>query len=38
VHEAATPEQSAKAYQEALAALETAIGQLEPLPSADRSR
>jgi hypothetical protein len=38
VHEAATPEQSAKAYQEALAALEIAIAQLEPLPSADRSR
>ena len=38
VHEAATPEQSAKAYQDALAALEAAIGQLGPLPSTDGSR
>jgi len=38
VHEAATPEQSAKAYQDALAALEAAIGQLSPLPPADGSR
>lgn len=36
-HEAATPEQSRKAYQDALAALEAAIGQLGPLPPADGS-
>ena len=35
VHEAGTPAQSAKAYQDALAALEAAIGQLGPLPPAD---
>ena len=37
VHEAATQEQSVKAYQDALAALEAAIGQLGPLPPADGS-